>query len=196
MNQPFRSEPANPIWARLTAIAAWSARDRARQTTAQGDTGSPISVDPNRRFGPPMPICAGLCANTRSGLAFLLTDWRALMAVFPLAASTTRARFVAATPGVGDRVAADQLRRRAASIEQLAHRGHRGSDVAEEGLVARAEVVQPGITVRGEREPVLRAPAVAGEPDVALTAVARQRVTLGQAELLLPWQYNQVDQPL
>src|SRR5215472_10695604 len=140
MNQPFRSEPANPIWARLTAIAAWSARDRARQTTAQGDTGSPISVDPNRRFGPPMPICAGLCANTRSGRVFRLPDGRALMAVFPLAASTTRARCVAVAPGVRDRVPADQLRRRAARVQQLAHRGHRGSDVAEKSLVARAQI--------------------------------------------------------
>ncbi len=62
---------------------------------------------------------------------------------------------------------------------------HRGRDVVEERLVAGAQVVEPGLAVGRRREAVLGAATVAREADVALEAVARQRVALVQPELAL-----------
>ena len=55
----------------------------------------------------------------------------------------------------------------------------------EEVLVALAQVMKSRIPVRGGREAVLRAAAVAREPDIALPAVCRQCVSFGVAERLL-----------
>ena len=62
---------------------------------------------------------------------------------------------------------------------------HESVDVGEEGLVARAEVVEAGVAVGCEGEAVLGALAVACEPHVALAAVAGQGVALGVAERTL-----------
>ena len=65
--------------------------------------------------------------------------------------------------------------------------------MAEEGLVAGAEVVEPGLAVGGEGEPVLRALAVAREAHVAVAAVRRQGVALGRPEGPLPRRGDQLD---
>src|ERR1035437_3087921 len=65
------------------------------------------------------------------------------------------------------------------------HHTHRRVDVPEEVLVALAQVMQPRLAVGGGREAVLRAAAMAREPDIALPAVGRQRVSFGVAEGLL-----------
>ena len=67
-------------------------------------------------------------------------------------------------------------------IEQIGHEPHRSADAVEEGLIARAEVVEAFLTVRGRDEAVFGALAVAGEADLALQAVVRERVGLGPAE--------------
>jgi hypothetical protein len=65
------------------------------------------------------------------------------------------------------------------------HHTHRRVDVPEEVLVALAQVMQPRLAVGGGREAVLRAAAMAREPDIALPAVDRQLVPFGVAERLL-----------
>jgi hypothetical protein len=82
-------------------------------------------------------------------------------------------------------MSADQFGRRAAGPQQLAHGVHRGPDVAEERLVAGAQVMQARLAVGRGREPVLGTAAVAGEPDVAVQAVPGQRVPLSLPEFLL-----------
>lgn len=54
-----------------------------------------------------------------------------------------------------------------------------------EGVVAGTQVVQPGLAVAGGGAPVLGAAPVAGPPDRALDALARQRGALGPTELAL-----------
>ena len=55
--------------------------------------------------------------------------------------------------------------------EEQAHGSHWSLDVVKEGLVARAEVVEPGIAVGRGDETVLGAASVAREADVALTII-------------------------
>ena len=66
--------------------------------------------------------------------------------------------------------------------KHAAHGAHGRVDVAEEGLVARAEVVQARLTVGRVGQAVLGAAAVAGEAHGALPAVPRQGVALSQPE--------------
>ncbi len=54
--------------------------------------------------------------------------------------------------------------------------------MVEERLVAGAQVIQPGLAIGRECEPVARALAVAGETHLTLPTVPRQRVALGLAE--------------
>src|SRR3990172_4133296 len=55
----------------------------------------------------------------------------------------------------------------------------------EEGLEPGAQVVEARITVRREDEAILRTSAGAGEANVALEAVTRQRVSFVEPELPL-----------
>ena len=68
--------------------------------------------------------------------------------------------------------------------------------MVEEGLVARAQVVEAWLPVRGVDEPVLGAAAVAGEAHVALQAEAGKRVSLVEAEPALPLRADQLEQVL
>ena len=87
----------------------------------------------------------------------------------------------------------DELRGRAAGPEQFRHPAHRPVDMVEEGLEARALVVEAGFAVGIVGEPVLRAAAVTGEPHVALLAEAWQRVALVAPELPLLRRGDQLD---
>src|SRR5262249_20494449 len=107
------------------------------------------------------------------------------MAAFPLAAAAAGARVVPASPGVRDGVARHQVGSRPARAEQAGHRPHRLADMVEEILITRAQIMQPWFAVGRGREPVLRAAAVAREPDIALQAVPGQRGPLCLPELLL-----------
>jgi hypothetical protein len=66
-------------------------------------------------------------------------------------------------------------------------------DVVEEVLIARAEVVEPRLALRCRDEAVLRATAVAGEADVAVEAVLRQRLALVESELPLLRRAHQLE---
>ena len=67
--------------------------------------------------------------------------------------------------------------------QELGHQVHRWIDVREEGLVACAQVVQPGLAIRRREEAVFRALAVAREADRAVTAILRQRVAFDEPAL-------------
>ena len=95
-----------------------------------------------------------------------------------LAAAAARAGLVAAPRGVLHGVDAHDLGRRPVRAQERLHVAHGSGDVPEEGLVAGAQVVQPGLAVGVVVEAVLGAAAVAGEAHVALPAEARQRVAL------------------
>ena len=112
--------------------------------------------------------------------------------LFELLPAAARARIIPA--GFGERglqlrifgsVELHDLRRRPIAAQQLRHRAHGAVDVFEERHVARAQIVQPILAVRGRDEPVLGTPAVAGKAHDALPAIARQRVQLILAELAL-----------
>src|SRR5512134_1186065 len=98
--------------------------------------------------------------------------------MLPLATRAARTRFVPPTLRVLRRVDVHELRRRSICTEEIAHRFHRRPDVSEELLVARTEVVQAGVAVGRRGEAILRTPAVAGEPHVALQTVRGQSVAL------------------
>src|SRR5436190_9364539 len=115
------------------------------------------------------------------------------VAALPLAARAAGAGLVPAALRVLGGIERDDLRRRSAAPEPLAHEAHRPVDVVEERLVARAEVVEAGLTVRRLDEPVLGAAAVTGEADVALPAVARKRVALVEAEPQLLLRRDQLE---
>jgi len=104
---------------------------------------------------------------------------------FPLAAAAAGAGVVAAAPGVLSRVVRHQLGGGLVRPEQPGHGFHRLADVAEEVLVAGAQVMLAGLTVGGGGEPVLGAASLAGEPDVAVQAVPGQGVVLVLPELAL-----------
>jgi Cft2 family RNA processing exonuclease len=70
-------------------------------------------------------------------------------------------------------------RRSCSAMERIA------VDVVEDVLVAGAKVVEPGFAVGRFDEAVLGAARVAGEADIALEAVARQRLALVEPELPL-----------
>src|SRR3954447_22870258 len=72
------------------------------------------------------------------------------------------------------------------------HHPHGSVDMAEEELIARAQVVEAGLAVRSGGEAILRTAAVAGEPHVAGPAVRRQRIALGDTEGLLLGRGDQV----
>src|SRR3979490_596866 len=65
------------------------------------------------------------------------------------------------------------------------HHPHGSVNMAEEELIARAQVVEAGFAVRSGGEAILRTTAVAGEPHVAGPAVRRQGIALGVTEGLL-----------
>ena len=69
--------------------------------------------------------------------------------------------------------------------QETGHEVHGSVDVGEEIEVTGAEVVESGIAVGSEREPVLWALAVAREAHGAVEAVLGQRVELGLTELTL-----------
>src|SRR4249920_734672 len=120
-----------------------------------------------------MPVLS--CSSGRSGA----------VAVLPLAAVAAGAGVVAAAPRVAPGVGVHELGRGPVRPQQRAHGFHGLGDVVEEVLVAGAEVVLAGFAVRGRREPVFGAAAVAGEPDVAVAAVPGQGVVLVLPELAL-----------
>src|SRR5438874_9769525 len=72
------------------------------------------------------------------------------------------------------------------AAQELGHHPHRLIDMFEECLVARAQVIQPWLSIRRLDEAVLGTLAVAGEAHLALTAVLWQAMTLVQAKLPLP----------
>jgi hypothetical protein len=59
--------------------------------------------------------------------------------------------------------------------QQPRHDVHGRCDVAEIGLVAGAEVVEPGLTVRAPDKAIFRALAVAREPELTAHTLAWQR---------------------
>src|SRR3990172_5461448 len=65
------------------------------------------------------------------------------------------------------------------------HKPHVWIDVLEESLVPRAEIVQAGLAFGSPNEAVLGALSIAGESDLAFTAIARQRVEFVLPELVL-----------
>src|SRR5664279_5912592 len=90
---------------------------------------------------------------------------RCSVAVFPFAAVAARARVVARPAGIFQGVGRHEFRWRTVLAQEFDH-GMRGlSDVAEERLVARAEVVLTRLAVRGGHEAVLGTAAVADDPD-------------------------------
>src|SRR5580765_8493908 len=103
------------------------------------------------------------------------------VAVLPLAVRAAGAGVVAAALRVLRGVELDDLGRRTALGEQAAHE-------------AGAQVVEPGVAVGGGDEAVLRAAAVAGEADVAVEAVLRERVPLVEPELALMGECDELDQ--
>jgi hypothetical protein len=107
------------------------------------------------------------------------------MAVLPFAATPARAWVVAAARRVAGGIGIHDLGGRAILGEQPGHRSHRLVDVMKEALEGGAEVVEAGFAVGGAGEAVFGAAAVAREADVAFAAVARERVALVPAELLL-----------
>src|SRR5262252_561441 len=100
------------------------------------------------------------------------------MAVLPFAPRAARAGGIAATSRVVRCVERDDVGRCRTLPQLLGHETHRRVDVVEEVLVAGAEVVEARLAVGRLHEAVLRAAAVAGEADVALETVARQRLAL------------------
>lgn len=72
--------------------------------------------------------------------------------------------------------------RRTAGEKFAFHEIHCRSDMFEELVIAFAEVVQSGFSVRGMSKAILRAFSVAGEKILAFTALARQRVQFRIAE--------------
>src|ERR1022692_4204199 len=107
------------------------------------------------------------------------------VAALPLAAAAAGAGVVAAAAGVLLRVGRHQLGGGPVRAEQAGHGFHGLADVAEEVLVAGAQVVLAGLAVGGGGEPVFGAAAVAGEPHVAVPAVPREGVVLVLPELAL-----------
>jgi hypothetical protein len=69
--------------------------------------------------------------------------------------------------------------------EQTGHGSHGTVDMAEEGLVSLAQVVQAELAVRRFGEPIARALSVTGKQHLALTTLLRQRFELVPAELTL-----------
>src|SRR5664279_897593 len=104
------------------------------------------------------------------------------VAVFPFAPVAAGARSVAGATRIRIRVGLHEF----GGCPVLAKQSHHGlqgfSDVPEERLVARTQVMLTRFAVRGRREPVLRAPAVAREPHIAVPAELREGVTLVQPE--------------
>ena len=69
--------------------------------------------------------------------------------------------------------------------EFVVHVVHVGRYVAEEALIAFAEVIEARFAVGGGEETVLGAAAVAGKEPFAFTALTGQRLTLGLTEGML-----------
>ena len=65
---------------------------------------------------------------------------------------------------------------------ELGHQLHGWTNVLEEFLVSRAEVVEPPFAIGSPRESVLWALTIASEADIALATIFRQCVALRVAE--------------
>src|SRR5919202_2670508 len=89
---------------------------------------------------------------------------------------------------------AHDVRRRPICAQLGRHQPHRPVDMGEEGLEPGAQIVQAGLAVGCVEYAVLGAAAVADEANFTLTAVARQRLALGEAELPLPVGADHLDQ--
>jgi len=116
------------------------------------------------------------------------------VAVLPFASAAAGAGLVATTSCVADGVCVHDLGWRSVGREQVGHRPHRFLYVMEEELERRAEVVQARLAVGSSGKAILRAASMAGEANVTLAAVARERVALVKAELPLLLGGNQIDE--
>jgi hypothetical protein len=81
-------------------------------------------------------------------------------------------------PNVWHAVYLHDLVGKSALAQKAGHGLRRGVDMFEERLVADAQVVESKLAIRGRDEPVARTLAVAGESDVALSAVLGQAAQL------------------
>src|SRR5208283_3720949 len=74
---------------------------------------------------------------------------------------------------------------RSGPLNELQDIFHVRIDVLPELLQAAAQVVQPRLAIAGTNKPVLGTLPVTGKPVLALAALLRQSIALGEAEFLL-----------
>ena len=89
------------------------------------------------------------------------------MTVLPLTATPARARVVAAALCIARGIDVHDLAGSAILGEQRGHPLHRLVNVAEEGLIAGTQIVEPGLAFRRGDEAILGTATVAREADVA-----------------------------
>ena len=77
--------------------------------------------------------------------------------------------------------------------QEPGHESHGAIDMLEKGLVSLAQIVQSSLPPGRLDEPVLGTPAMAGETNLALTAVTGQQVQFILAELVLFGRGNHFD---
>ena len=75
--------------------------------------------------------------------------------------------------------------RRTLRPELGSHVSHRLVDVIEKGAIARTQIIQPWLTVRGFQDTVLRTTTIAHKTDFTFPAVRGEHIAFVQAELPL-----------